>query len=99
MLYEKGNYNITLSNKEELTSEKIKPTIEGKIEDKNLTLSEVKAHFLSFKENYKSLYKGSSNEFCLLANGFLQAEGHIGGIFRSGLNFYPICTATQLFSE
>lgn len=35
----------------------------------------------------------------MLANGFWQAEGYIGGIFRSDLNFYPICTATQLFSE
>ena len=38
-------------------------------------------------------------EFCLLANGFWQAEGYIGGIFRSDINFYPICSATQLLSE
>lgn len=42
--------------------------------------------------------KGSDKEFCILANGFWQAEGYIGGIFRSELDFYPICTATQLFS-
>ena len=35
----------------------------------------------------------------MLANGFLQAEVYIGGIFRQGLNFYPLCTATQLLSE
>ena len=35
----------------------------------------------------------------MLANGFLQAEVYIGGIFRRGLNFYPLCTATQLLSE
>lgn len=35
----------------------------------------------------------------MLANGFWQAEGYIGGFFRSGLNFYPLCTATQLLSE
>lgn len=34
----------------------------------------------------------------MLANGFWQAEGYIG-IFRQGLNFYPLCTATQLLSE
>lgn len=35
----------------------------------------------------------------MLANGFWQAEGYIGGIFRSDLKFYPLCTATQFFSE
>lgn len=42
--------------------------------------------------------KGSAEEFAELANGFWQAEGYIGGFFRSGLNFYPICSATQLLS-
>lgn len=41
---------------------------------------------------------GTEEEFRALANGFWQAEGYIGGIFRSGLNFYPICSVTQLFS-
>ncbi len=32
----------------------------------------------------------------MLANGFLQAACvHRWGIFRQGLNFYPLCTATQ----
>ena len=43
--------------------------------------------------------KGSDKEFCILANGFWQAEGYIGGIFRSSFNFYPICSATQWFSD
>ena len=63
-----------------------------------MTLSEIKSWFLTFKKNYNPLGKGSGKEFCLLANGFWQAEGYIGGIFRSEINFYPICTATQLFS-
>lgn len=64
-----------------------------------MTLSEVQTRFLTVKDNYKPSGKYSDKEFCLLANGFWQAEGYIGGIFRSGLNFYPLCTATQLFSE
>lgn len=62
-----------------------------------MTLPEVKSLFLTLKNSDPS-GKGSDKEFCLLANGFWQAEGYIGGIFRSGLNFYPLCTATQLFS-
>lgn len=62
-----------------------------------MTLSEVKSLFLTLKFADPS-GKGSDKEFCLLANGFWQAEGYIGGIFRSGLNFYPLCTATLLFS-
>ena len=34
----------------------------------------------------------------MLANGFWQAEGYIGGGFKSGLNFYPYCTAVQLLT-
>ena len=62
-----------------------------------MTLSEVKSWFLTLKNSYPS-GKGSDKEFCILANGFWQVEGYIGGIFRSGLNFYPICSATQLLS-
>jgi hypothetical protein len=62
-----------------------------------MTLSEVKSLFLTLKNSDPS-GKGSDKEFCILANGFWQAEGYIGGIFRSGLNFYPICSATQLLS-
>lgn len=62
-----------------------------------MTLIEVKSLFFTLK-NSDSLYKGSEEEFRTLANGFWQAEGYIGGIFRSGLNFYPICSVTQLFS-
>jgi len=62
-----------------------------------MTLSEVKSWFLTLKNSDPS-GKGSDKEFCILANGFWQAEGYIGGIFRSGLNFYPICSATQLLS-
>lgn len=66
-----------------------------------MTLSEVKSLFLTLKNSSASAPSegGSDKEFCLLANGFWQAEGYIGGIFRSGLNFYPLCTATQLFSR
>lgn len=62
-----------------------------------MTLSEVKSLFLTLKNSDHS-NKGTDKEFCILANGFWQAEGYIGGIFRSGLNFYPLCTVTQLFS-
>jgi hypothetical protein len=62
-----------------------------------MTLPEVKSFFFTLKNSDPS-GKGSDKEFCILANGFWQAEGYIGGIFRSGLNFYPLCTATQLFS-
>ena len=67
--------------------------------NKEMTLSEVKGWFLTKKKNNFFTGKGTDKEFCILANGFWQAEGYIGGIFRSGLNFYPICTATQLLSE
>jgi hypothetical protein len=64
-----------------------------------MTLSEVKSWFLAFKNNYDPSGKGSDKEFCILANGFWQAEGYIGGIFRSDVDFYPLCTATQLLCE
>ena len=69
----------------------------GKVGNDFMTLSEVKSLFLTLKNSDPS-DKGTDKEFCMLANGFWQAEGYIGGIFRSGLNFYPLCTATQLFS-
>jgi len=75
----------------------IKPIVKGKVGNNLMTLSEVKSLFLTIKNSDPS-GKGSDKEFCLLANGFWQAEGYIGGIFRSELNFYPLCTATQLFS-
>ena len=80
-----------------LSCKDVKPTDKGNVGDKEMTLSEVKSLFLTLN-NYKGEGEGSDKEFCLLANGFWQAEGYIGGIFRSGLNFYPICSATQLFS-
>lgn len=64
-----------------------------------MTLFEAKDWFLKKKNQITCTGKGTDKEFCILANGFWQAEGYIGGIFRSGLNFYPICTATQLLSE
>ena len=78
----------------------IKSIVKGKVGNKLMTLSEVKSLFLTLKNSSASAPSegGSDKEFCLLANGFWQAEGYIGGIFRSGLNFYPLCTATQLFS-
>ena len=76
----------------------IKSTAKGIVGNKQMTLSEVKSLFLTLKKSDPS-DKGSDKDFCLLANGFWQAEGYIGGIFRSELNFYPICSATQLFSE
>lgn len=77
----------------------VKPTTKGKLGNEEMTLSQVKAWFLTKKKNFFCTGKGTDKEFCMLANGFWQAEGYIGGIFRSGLNFYPICTATQLLSE
>lgn len=69
-----------------------------------MTLSEVKSWFLTLKNNYdpKGFDSSEDKDFCLLANGFWQAEGYIGGIFSSSaadINFYPICSATQLLSE
>lgn len=77
----------------------VKPTTKGVLGNKEMTLSEVKGWFLTKKNNFFCTGKGTDKEFCIVANGFWQAEGYIGGIFRSGLNFYPICTATQLLSE
>ena len=74
-------------------------TAKGTLGNKEMTLSEVKDWFLTYKNNFNYSGKGTDKEFCLLANGFWQAEGYIGGIFRSELNFYPLCTATQLLSE
>lgn len=89
-------------DKSHLTEPKndIKSIVKGKVGNKLMTLSEVKSLFLTLKNSSGPVYTegGSDKEFCLLANGFWQAEGYIGGIFRSGLNFYPLCTATQLFS-
>lgn len=78
----------------------VRGIVKGKVGNKLMTLSEVKSLFLTLKNSSASAPSegGSDKEFCLLANGFWQAEGYIGGIFRSGLNFYPLCTATQLFS-
>ena len=94
----KNNYLLTEPGKD------VKSTDKGKLGDKEMTLSEVKSLFINMQNSdpspQASKYKeGSDKEFCLLANGFWQAEGYIGGIFRSELNFYPLCTATQLFSE
>lgn len=79
----------------------VKPivTAKGILGNKEMTLPEVKDWFLTYKNNFNYSGKGTDKEFCLLANGFWQAEGYIGGIFRSELNFYPLCTATQLLSE
>jgi hypothetical protein len=87
-------------DKSHLTEPKndIKSIVKGKVGNKLMTLSEVKSLFLTLKNSSAPSEGGSDKEFCLLANGFWQAEGYIGGIFRSGLNFYPLCTATQLFS-
>lgn len=64
-----------------------------------MTLPEVKSWFLTTQNKYRLLSEDYDKEFCMLVNGFWQAEGYIGGVFRSELNFYPLCTATQLFSE
>jgi hypothetical protein len=85
-------------DKSHLTENEVKSTFKGKLGNKLMTLSEVKSLFLTLKTYSDPSEGGSDKEFCILANGFWQAEGHIGGIFRSGLNFYPLCTATQLFS-
>jgi hypothetical protein len=84
--------------------EEIKSPVKGKVGDKEMTLPEVKNFFITLKNNLSLTIKNEKKdkdldkEFCMLANGFWQAEGYIGGIFRSGINFYPICSATQLFS-
>ena len=70
-----------------------------------MTLPEVKNFFITLKNNLSLTIKNEKKdkdldkEFCMLANGFWQAEGNIGGIFRSGWNFYPICSANQYLSE
>lgn len=83
-----------------VSDNEIKFTVKGKLGNKEMILSELKCFFFSEKKNFffSAPGKGSDEEFCILANGFWQAEGYIGGIFRSGLNFYPICSVTQLFS-
>ena len=77
----------------------VKPITKGKLGNKEMTLSQVKDWFSMKKSNFNCTGKGTDKEFCRLANGFWQAEGYIGGIFRSGLNFYPLCTCSQLLSE
>jgi hypothetical protein len=69
-LYKKEKYNISLPYADTLTSLKEVKPFKGKIGDKEKTLYEVKTYFLTIKENYKFSNKGSSKEFCLLANGF-----------------------------
>jgi hypothetical protein len=71
----------------------------GKIGNKEMSLPEVKIWFSNYKKNYNDFGKGNDKEFNILANGFWQAEGYVGGIFRSDLNFYPLCTATQYLTE
>ena len=60
---------------------------------------EVKDLFLTKKNNLHSTGKNAYEEFSIIANRFWQGEGYIGGIFKSDLNIYPICTATQLLSK
>lgn len=86
-------------------SEQDNPLV-GKLGNKEMTLSEAKSWFLNFssssalsKQVSGPSDKSTDKDFCLLANGFWQSEGYIGGIFRSGVNFYPICTGTQYLSE
>lgn len=79
--------------------DKVKPTLKGKFEGREMTLFEVKDFFFTYKNNFNSLTFNNVKEFRELVNGFWQAEGYIGGIFRSELNFYPLCTATQLLSK
>lgn len=71
----------------------------GIFDNKEMTLYEVKCWFLNYKNNYKNFGKYNDKDFNMLANGFWQAEGYVGGIFRSDLNFYPICTATQYLTK
>ena len=63
----------------------IKSIVKGKVGNKLMTLSEVKSLFLTLKNSSAPVCTegGSDKEFCLLANGFWQAEGYIGGIFSS----------------
>lgn len=74
----------------------------GSFEGTKMTLKQVIDHFKKKKDAYQALRdkneKGSREEFRELANGFWQAEGYVGGFFRSALNFYPLMTATQLLS-
>lgn len=109
MKTESNNFSISQGESTLIEPKKVKPTW-GWVGNKEMTLSEVKSWFLTLKNNYDSegfgpspaegpAAEGGDKDFCLLANGFWQAEGYIGGIFRSGINFYPICSATQLLSE
>src|SRR5690606_37615530 len=56
-------------------------------------------YFNTKKNMFKPNENKSSKEFQELVNGFFQAEGYIGGHFKTDINFYPLCTATQLLSE
>ena len=86
-------------------SEQDNPLV-GKLGNKEMTLSEAKSWFLNFssssalsKQVSGPSDKSSDKDFCLLANGFWQAEGSIWGTFRSDLNFYPVCSANQYLTE
>lgn len=72
----------------------------GMFEGIPMTLAEARNYFSQKKEAYNPHEdKGSTRDFTELANGFWQAEGYIGGHFKSDLNFYPLCTSTQLLSD
>ena len=45
-------------------------TAKGTLGNKEMTLSEVKDWFLTYKNNFNYSGKGTDKEFCLLANGF-----------------------------
>ena len=70
----------------------------SKLGDFEMTIDNVRKYFNHKKNTYKS-DEEHAEEFQQLANGVFQAEGYIGGHFKSGLNFYPLCTVTQLLSE
>lgn len=62
---------------------------------KDMTLYQVKTWFNKLKSNYDP-FKGSSNNFQMLANGFDKVILVVS--FNLVCNFYPLCTATLLLS-
>ena len=54
------------------------------LNNKEMTISEVKDWFLIKKNNFHCKGKGTDKEFCILANGFWQAQGYIGVFLDQG---------------
>ena len=72
----------------------------GNFRGTKMTIQQMRDYFNKKRGAYDPKNeKGSMEEFRELACGFWQAEGYVGGFFRSALYFYPLMTATQLLSD